>query len=133
MCYYKWLHSHASAIVWLMLSSLFLAKSTGFVLYKCVLWLQSRSCFASNFCYLTLSSMCWNQGLNFTKFFTPWSCFHYVLWLQSRSCFAANFCYLTLSSVCWNQGLNFAKFFKPWSFFHYVLWLQSRSCFTAIF
>ena len=51
MCHYKWLHSHVSAIVWLMLSSLFLAKSTGFVLYKCVLsvlWFQSRICLAAN-------------------------------------------------------------------------------------
>ena len=48
-CYYKWLHSHVSVIVWLMLSLLFLAKSTGFVLYKCVLWLQSRSLFAAIF------------------------------------------------------------------------------------
>ena len=35
--------------------------------------------FAANFCYLTLSSVCWNQGLNFAKFSTSWSCFHYVL------------------------------------------------------
>ena len=110
-----------------------LAKSTGFVLYKCVLWLRSRSCFAANFCYLFLSSVCWNQWLNFAKFFTPWSCFQYVLWLQSRSCFTAIFYYLTLSSVCWNQGLNFAKIFTPRSCLHCVLWLQSRSCFTAIF
>ena len=33
-----------------MLSLLFLAKSTGFVLYKCVVWLQRRSCFAANLC-----------------------------------------------------------------------------------
>ena len=89
--------------------------------------------FCGNFCYLTLSSVCWNLGLNFAKFFTPWSCFHYVLWLHSRSCFTAIFCYLTLSSVCQNQGLNFAKTFTPWSCLHCVLWLQSRSCFAAIF
>ena len=80
-----------------MLSLLFAAKSTGFILYKGVLWLQSRSCFAANFCYLTLSSVYWNQGLDFAKFFRLWSCFHYVLWLQSRSCFTAIFRYLTLS------------------------------------
>ena len=50
---------------------------------------EQKGCFAANFCFLTLSSVCWNQGLNFAKFFTSWSCFHYVLWLQSRSCFAA--------------------------------------------
>ena len=33
------------------------------VLNKSALWLQSRSCFTSNFCYLTLSSVYWNQGL----------------------------------------------------------------------
>ena len=71
--------------------------------------------FCRQFVYLTLSSVRWNQGLSFAKFFTPWSCFHYVLWLQSRSCFTTIFCYLTLSSVCWNQGLNFAKVFTPWS------------------
>ena len=76
-----------------------------------VLWLQNRSCFTANFCYPTLSSVYWNQGLNFTKFFTPWSCLPCVLSLQSRSCFTTNFCYLTLSTVCWNQGLNCAEFF----------------------
>ena len=39
-----------------------------FVLNKCVLWLQSRSCFTANFCCLTLSSVHWNQGLNCAKF-----------------------------------------------------------------
>ena len=89
---------------------LFLAKSTGFVLYKCVLWLQSRSCFAANFCYLTLSSVYWNQGLDFAKFFTPWSCLHCVLWLQSRSCFTAIF----VTWLCWacvrTRGLISLKF-----------------------
>ena len=52
-----------------MLSLLFLAKPTGFFLNKCVLWLQSRSCFRANLCYLTLSSVHWNQGLNFFMFY----------------------------------------------------------------
>ena len=47
--------------------------------------------FYGNFCFLTLSSMYWNQGLNFTKFFMPWSCLLCVFWLQSRSCFMDNF------------------------------------------
>ena len=41
-----------------------------FVLNKCTLWLQSRSCFTANFCYLTLSSVYLNQGLNFAKIFS---------------------------------------------------------------
>ena len=73
-CYYKLLHFHIWAIVWFMLSLLFLAIPTGFVLNKCVLWLQSRSCFTGNFWYLILSNVYWKQGLNFAKFFTPWSC-----------------------------------------------------------
>ena len=52
----------------------FKQNSQVFVSNKCVLWLQSRSCFTANFCYLTLSSMYWNQGLNFAKFFIPWFC-----------------------------------------------------------
>ena len=43
------------------------------------------------FCFLTVSSIYWNQGLDFAKFFTPWSCLLCVLWLQSRSCFTAIF------------------------------------------
>ena len=81
---------------------------------QCVLLLQSRCCFA-NFCFLTLSSVYPNQGLNLAKFFTPWCRLQCVWWLQSRSCFTANSCYLTLSSMYWIQGLNFAKFFTPWS------------------
>ena len=54
--------------------------------------------FCGNFCYLTLLSVCYNQGFNFAKIFTPWSCLRCVLWLQSKRCFAA-FCFLTLSSV----------------------------------
>ena len=81
---------------------------------QCVLLLQSRCCFA-NFCFLTLSSVYPNQGLNLAKFFTPWCRLQCVLWLQSRSCFTANSCYLTLSSMYWIQGLHFAKFFTPWS------------------
>ena len=50
------------------------------------------------FCFLTVSSIYWNQGLDFAKFFTPWSCLLCVLWLQSRSCFTAIF--VTLSSIC---------------------------------
>ena len=55
-----------------------------FVLNKCVLWLQSRSCFTGNFWYLTLSSVYWNQGLNFAKFFTPWSCLLFTAVLPKR-------------------------------------------------
>ena len=32
-------------------------KTHSFVTNRCVLWLQSRSCFTANFCYLTLSSV----------------------------------------------------------------------------
>ena len=54
---------------------------------QCVLWLQSRSCFTANFfCYLTLSSVYWNQGLHyFVKFFHA-----LILFTKSRSCFTAN-------------------------------------------
>ena len=63
---------------------LFLAVPTGFVLNKCVLWLQTRSYFTGNFWYLTLSSVHWNQGLNFAKFFTPWSCLLFTAVLPKR-------------------------------------------------
>ena len=56
-CCYKFLHFHELAIVWLMFSLLFISKTDSFVTNKCVLWLQSKSCFTVNFCYLTLSSM----------------------------------------------------------------------------
>ena len=42
-----------------------------FVLNQCVLWLQSRSCYTANFCYLTLLSVYWNQGLISLKFSHP--------------------------------------------------------------
>ena len=110
-----------------MLSLLFLAKSTGFVATE-------QKLFCANFCYLTLSSVCWNHRLNFAKFFTPWSCFHYVLWLQSRlKLFYGNFLLPDSVERVLEPGLNFAKIFTPWSCLHCVLWLQSRSCFAAIF
>ena len=54
-----------------MFTLLFLAKPIGFVLNQCVLWLQSRSCYTANFCYLTLLSVYWNQGLISLKFSHP--------------------------------------------------------------
>ena len=36
--------------------------------FNCVLWLQSRSCFTAIFCFLALSSVDKQQGLNFAKF-----------------------------------------------------------------
>ena len=71
-----------------------------FVLNKCVLWLQSRSCFRAIFSFLTLSSVFITRGLISLIFFiTTWCCLQFVLWLQSRSCFTAIFGSLTLSSL----------------------------------
>ena len=80
----------------LTLPSVFLTKGLislnfnyALVLFTICFLLQSGSCFTAKFCFLTPSSV--NQGLNFAKIFTPWSCLHCVLWLQSRACFMAIF------------------------------------------
>ena len=69
-----------------------------FVLNKCTLWLQSRSCFTANFCYLTLSSVYLNQGLNFAKIFHALVTLCFVA--PEQKLFYGNFGYLTLSSLC---------------------------------
>ena len=107
----------------------FQQNSQVFVSSKCVLWLApEQKLFYGNFCYLALLSVYWNQGLNFVKFFMPWSCLLCVLWLQSRSCFTEIFCYLTLSSILFSYGdCGVLNLLLP-GLLNMFLWLQGRSC-----
>ena len=107
-----------------MLSLLFLATSAGFLLYKCVLWLQSRSCFMANFCSLALSSVYWNQGLNFTNFF-------YALVLFTTCFVAPEQIELVLRPIFVTWLCRACT--GTWSCLQRGWWLQSRSCFTAYF
>ena len=70
-------------------------------------------CVLANFCHLTLSSVYWNQGLNFAKFFTRLSCLQCVLWLQSRSCFTAIFVTWLCRGCIGTRGLISLNFSCP--------------------
>ena len=70
---------------------------------------------------LPLSSVYWNQGLNFAKFFTPWSCLHCVWWLQSRSCFTKIFVTWLCRACVRTRGLISIHFITPWSCLQLVL------------
>ena len=61
-----------------------------FVPNKCVLWLQSRSCFMAIFCLLTLSRVFITWGLILLNFYYPLVLFTICFVASSRKCFTAN-------------------------------------------
>ena len=91
--------------------------------------------FCGNFCYLTLSSVCWNQGLNFAKFLRPGLVSTMFCGSRAERVLRQFFVTWLCRACVRTRGLNFAIIFTPWSCLHCVfnLWHQSRSCFTAIF
>ena len=132
MCYYKLLHSPVWAIVWLMLSSLFLAKPTGFLFYINV-FCGSRAEVVLRPIFVTW--LCWacvrTRGLISLKFSRPGLV--YTEFCGSRAEVVLRQILLpdSVEGVL-EPGINFAEIFTPWSSSHCVLWLQSRSRFTAI-
>ena len=63
--------------------------SVFFFIYVMCFVTPEQKFFHGQFCHLTLSSVFWNQGLNFAKFLSHPYFVHSVLRLQSRSCFTA--------------------------------------------
>ena len=100
---------------------------------KCVLWLQSRSCFAAIFVTWLCRACVGTRGLISLNFSRPGL-------VSTMFCGSRAEVVLRQFFVTWlcrayvrTRGLNFAIIFTPWSYLHCVLWLQSRSYFAAIF
>ena len=105
-----------------------------FVLNKCVLWLQSRSCFRAIFSFLTLSSVFITRGLISLIFLSPPDVI-YNLFCGSKAEVVLRQFLVTWPCRAFlrTRDLILPNFITPWSCLRCVLWPQSRSCFTANF
>ena len=105
-----------------------------FVLNKCVLWLQSRSCFRAIFSFLTLSSVFITRGLISLIFLSPPDVV-YNLFCGSKAEVVLRQFLVTWPCRAFlrTRDLILPNFITPLSCLRCVLWPQSRSCFTANF
>ena len=105
-----------------------------FVLNKCVLWLQSRSCFRAIFSFLTLSSVFITRGL-ISLIFLLAPDLVYNLFCGSKAEVVLRQFLVTWPCRAFlrTRDLILPNFIAPWSCLRCVLWPQSRSCFTACF
>ena len=105
-----------------------------FVLNKCVLWLQSRSCFRAIFSFLTLSSVFITRGLISLIFLSPPDVIYNLFCGSKAEVVLRQFLVTWPCRACLRtRDLILPNFITPWSCLQRVLWPQSRSCFTANF